>query len=311
LATIGEVNSRGCLWPSDKLIGIALQRLLIVACLSIVAGACGVTPITRREFQTSDGITLSLLEAGQRHARENTLQIAFIPGWSMPASLWQPQLEYLGKSYHVLALDPRGQGQSAVPAGGYTAERRATDLQEFLQPLSHVLLVGWSLGALETLQYVQMFGTSRLAGLVLVDSSVGEEPAPPPGGTFKRRLREEREKMLEEFVRAIFAKPQPEPQIRALIQGAKRMGLEDSLALLSYPFERTHWRQIARGFDKPLLYIVTPQFAEQAESLQKNRPATHVEVFTGAGHALFVDEPERFNALIDAFAKSLSHQRVP
>ena len=86
------------------------------------------------------------------------------------------------------------------------------------------------------------------------------------------------------------------------------MGLEDSLALLSYPFERTHWRQIARGFDKPLLYIVTPQFAEQAENLQKHRPATHVEVFTEAGHALFADEPERFNALIDAFAKSLSHR---
>ena len=226
----------------------------------------------------------------------------------MPASLWQPQLEYLGKSYYVLALDPRGQGQSDVPASGYSAERRATDVQEFLQPLSHVLLVGWSLGALETLQYVQMFGTGHLAGLVLVDSSVGEEPAPPPGGTFKQRLHDERDKMIEEFVRAIFAKPRPEPEIRALIQGAKRMGLEDSLALLSYPFERTHWREIARGFDKPLLYIVTPQFAAQAANLQKNRPGTGVEVFSEAGHALFVDEPEKFNLLIDAFAKSLSHR---
>jgi pimeloyl-ACP methyl ester carboxylesterase len=53
---------------------------------------------------------------------------------------------------------------------------------------------------------------------------------------------------------------------------------------------------------------VTPQFAEQAANLQKNRPGTQVEVFTGAGHALFVDEPEKFNAFIDTFAKSLSHQ---
>lgn len=264
--------------------------------------------ITRREFRTSDGVTLSLLEAGQRHAQEKNLQIAFVPGWSMPATLWRAQLEHFGETYYVLALDPRGQGQSDIPASGYTAERRATDLQEFLQPLSHVLLVGWSLGALETLQYIQMFGTDRLAGLVLVDSSVGEDPAPPPGSTFKQRLREERDKMLEEFVRAIFAKPRPEREIHALVQGAERMELDDSLALLSYPFERTHWRQIARGFDKPLLYIVTPQFAEQAANLQKNRPGTHVEVFTEAGHALFVDEPEKFNALVDTFAKSLSHQ---
>jgi pimeloyl-ACP methyl ester carboxylesterase len=31
-----------------------------------------------------------------------------------------------------------------------------------------------------------------------------------------------------------------------------------------------------------------------------------VEVFTGAGHALFVDEPEKFNRLIDEFAKRLA-----
>ncbi len=273
-----------------------------------MAGSCSLSPLGRRGFQTSDGITLSILEAGSQHAKENKLQIAFIPGWSMPASIWQRQLEHFGKAYYARALDPRGQGESDVPSDGYSAERRATDVHEFLQPLSHVLLVGWSLGALEALQYVQMFGTDRIAGLVLIDSSVGEEPPPAAGGTFKQRLREDRDKMLEEFVRAVFAKPQPEPELEALIQGAKRMALEDSLALLSYPFERTHWRQIARGFDKPLLYIVTQQYAEQAANLKKNRPSTQVEVFTEAGHALFVDEPEKFNALIDSFAKTLSQR---
>ena len=83
------------------------------------------------------------------------------------------------------------------------------------------------------------------------------------------------------------------------------MALEDSLALLDYPFERSHWRQIARAFKKPLLYIVTPQFEAQAANLKKNRPATRVEVFRQAGHALFVDDPVRFNAAIEKFARSL------
>ena len=58
-----------------------------------------------------------------------------------------------------------------------------------------------------------MFGSERLAGLVLVDSSVGEEPAPKAGGNFPQRLREDRDKALGEFVRAIFAKhPPSEPR---------------------------------------------------------------------------------------------------
>jgi microsomal epoxide hydrolase len=264
---------------------------------------------SRQTFQTSDGVRLSVLEAGQDHADGRRPTIACIPGWSMPAYLWQSQIEELGRRYHTLALDPRGQGESQVPRFGYTAERRATDLRDFLQPLSNVLLIGWSLGAIEALQYIHMFGTQRLAALVIVDSSVGEEPAPPSGGNFTQRLRENRDQALDEFVRAIFAKPRPQKEIESLVSGAKRMALEDSLALLSYPFERTHWRRIVQGFKKPLLYVVTPQFEKQAQNLRKNRPGTQLEVFKTAGHALFVDEPQRFNELILRFAESLSPPR--
>ncbi len=280
-------------------------RWLLLIGFVLMAGAYGTQPV-RRNFQSSDGVTLSVLETGRGHAGGDGLKIALIPGWSMPARIWQQQLETFGRSYHTLALDPRGQGQSQVPAQGYTAERRATDLKEFIQPLSNVLLVGWSLGAIEALQYVQMFGTGHLAGMVLVDSSVGEEPAPPSGGSFAAELRGNRDKTLANFVRAIFAKPRPVSEINELVAEAKRLPLEDSLALLSYPFQRAHWRRIVQSFDKPLLYIVTPQFEEQAKNLRKHRPATQVAVFRQAGHALFVDEPDRFNALIVKFAATIA-----
>lgn len=264
--------------------------------------------ITRRNLQTSDGVKLSLLEAGGANANSGGLTIALIPGWLMPGEIWRRQLEQLGRSYHTIALDPRGQGESDAPPNGYTAERRATDIKELLDPYANVLLVGWSLGAIEALQYIHMFGAERLAGLVLVDSSVGEEPAPKESSRFLRALRENRDKSLDGFVRAIFKHPPGESEVTGLIKGAKRISLENSIALLSYPFPRTHWKQVVHDYTKPLLYAVTPQFAEQARNLQKNRPATEVEVFRDAGHALFVDEPERFNTLIEKFAGGLSRR---
>ena len=57
---------------------------------------------------------------------------------------------------------------------------------------------------------------------------------------------------------------------------------------------------------KPLLYVVTPQFAAQARNLKKNRPGTHIEILERPGRALFLDEPERFNVLIGNFANSLA-----
>ncbi|HYA30228.1 MAG TPA: alpha/beta hydrolase, partial [Acidobacteriota bacterium] len=255
---------------------------------------------------TSDGVTLSVLEAGREHANNSNLNIVLLTGWSMPATIWRDQLQQFGKRYYTLALDPRGQGESQVPAAGFTAERRANDLKDLLDPLANVLLVGWSLGAIEALQYLDMFGADHVAGLVLVDSSVGEEPAPPPGGTFSQALRDDRDKALDGFVRAIFKKQPSEADVAALVNGAKRMPVENSIALLSYPFPRTHWKEIAHAYKKPLLYVVTSQFEEQAQSLATNRPGTEVEIFKDAGHALFVDEPERFNELILRFAQTLS-----
>lgn len=258
----------------------------------------------RRSFQTTDGVTLSFLEAGSEHMSE--INIVLVPGWLMPGRIWQNQINDFSRTYHTLAFDPRGQGESEVASSGYTAERRATDLNELLLKRSNVLLIGWSLGGIEALQYVHMFGADHLAGLVLVDSSVGEEPAPGSSGGFKDNLRRDRDKTLREFMGAIFAKPRPEQELAELVRSAKRMPIEDSLALLDYPFERAHWRNIVRRFQKPLLYVVTPQYEQQAANLKKNRPGTQVELFKKAGHALFVDESQRFNAVIRKFAVRLS-----
>ncbi len=258
--------------------------------------------IQRRRFKTSDGVFLSVIESGPREA---ALTFALIPGWCMPGWLWQPQIDALSARHCVAALDPRGQGESDVPDHGYNFERRAADIREFLRPYENVVLVGWSLGALEALEYAHRFGEAKLAGMVLVDSSVGELPVPPPEGHFLDDLRSDREKELRDFVRAMYAKPRPEPESARLLNDVKRMSLDNSIALLSSGIPREHWKECAHAFKKPLLYVVTPQFEAQARNLEKNRPGTQIEIFQDAGHALFVDEPQRFNELMVQFAARL------
>mgnify|MGYP003330656913 FL=1 len=52
-----------------------------------------------------------------------------------------------------------------------------------------------------------------------------------------------------------------------------------------------------------MLYAVRPRWAAQAENLKRNRPGTEIEIFAKAGHALFVDEAARFDALVESFAR--------
>ena len=134
---------------------------------------------------------------------------------------------------------------------------------------------------------------------MLVDNSVGEPPV-PPASDFIARLRADRRATVDRFVPAMFAHPRPPEEIHALTEAALRVPLPASIALLSYPFPREHWRDIARALPVPLAYVTGAGLAAQGRSLAAHRPATEVDVFERAGHALFVDEPARFNALLAA-----------
>ena len=264
--------------------------------------------ITDASFITTDGVRLHVLEAGTARTATSTGRtapvIAFVPGWGMPARLWQPQLAALGARFRVAALDPRGQGESELPASGYTIERRSEDIREFVARYPRVVLVAWSLGALEALHFIGRSGAHTIDALVIVDSSVGEghaQAGPAPGTGFADELRRDRHATVDAFVRAIFRQPRPEADLAALREGALRMPLEDSLSLFPSGVPRAHWRRTVHAFRRPLLYVVTPQFSAQAAALRKNRPATRTVVFRDAGHALFVDEPDRFNRLLSEF----------
>ena len=279
--------------------------------LALSATALHAAPAT---FLTSDGVRLHVIEAGQ--GKPGQPVIAFVPGWSMPASIWSKQIAALSATHKVVALDPRGQGESEIPAQGYTTERRAEDLHDLVSRYRPVVLVTWSLGSLEALQYVHKRGESGLRALVIVDSSVGQipaaapvpvppQPVPAPRLSFQDELRLDRPKATEAFLRAIFRTPQPDETIATLRDAALRMPLEASLSLFpGNRISRERWRRTVNDLRKPLLYAVTPQFAEQARRLKAKRPATRVELFENAGHALFVDEPERFNAALIDFLRS-------
>ncbi len=276
-------------------------------------------PGLRRTVYTSDGVQLSVLECQPAGAAtrdgpgadpgDRALTIVLLPGWCMPAAIWREQLLGLGERWRTLAIDPRGQGESQVPATGYTADRRADDVHDVLQSLAPnepVVLVGWSLGVLEALQYVQRHGSSRLAAMALVDNSIGEPPAPSGNGNFLRELRRARVPTIEVFVRSMFAHPPPQTLVEKLRASALRMPLEASLALLNYPLPREHWRQLVHAFDRPLAYFVTPRYREQSEHLHLARPLAKVEIFEHAGHALFVDEALRFNRALADWIESLA-----
>ena len=271
-----------------------------ILALLLVRAAAADGPVQNRFFLTSDGVRLHYLEAGPRSGHT----IVFVPGWTMPAWIWQPQIAAFASRYHVVAFDPRGQGDSDAPASGYEPGRRGQDIAELIASLEPipVLLVGWSLGVLDTLAYVRSFGDEKVAGLVLVDNSVGEEPPPPPHPPRRRSPVLPHAIAMHRFVLGMFHHPPSDGYVDRLTEATLRTPEFASRALLSYPLPRTYWRDAVYSTSRPVLYVVRPGWlSEQAANLARNRPGTQIAVFADAGHALFVDDAARFNTLLAGF----------
>jgi microsomal epoxide hydrolase len=277
----------------------------VLASATTVSG--GTVEAESRSFITSDGARLHYLEAGPSEA----WTVLFVPGWTMPAWIFEKQIDALDDRYHVVALDPRGQGESEVTRFGYTHERRGRDIGELIQHIGNggVVLVGWSLGVLDSLSWVAQAGIhARIAGLVLIDNSIGEEPAPRSAPAAPRSTApapeptpDERRARRAAFVASMFAHD-PGADYRArLTDQALRMSVEDERRLLAYDVPREYWSSAVHSWPTPVLYVVRPRWEAQGRTLMRTHERASMAVFPDAGHALFVDEPERFNALLIDF----------
>ncbi len=277
-----------------------IAAFLLASLLGHSAAADNGTAAQSRYFVTSDGVQLHYLEAGPPAGHT----IVFVPGWTMPAWIWQPQIQAFAQRYHVVAFDPRGQGDSDAPSSGYEPGRRGQDIAELIANLEPVpaVLVGWSLGVLDTLAFVRGHGDLKVAGLVLVDNSVGEEPPPPPPPRHHVAPVLPHDVAMHRFVTGMFRRRQSDAYLDRLTEATLRTPERACRALLNYPVPRTYWREALYSTGKPVLYVVRPGWlSEQAANLARNRPGTQVAVFSDAGHALFVDDAARFNALLAGF----------
>lgn len=267
----------------------------------VVVSALGAAPPLKSGFvTTSDGVRLHYLESGAGPA------ILFVPGWTMPAEIWEPQIAHFAPRYRVVAMDPRSQGVSDRPAEGHYPERRAQDIKEVIDrlKLAPAVLVGWSLAVSELLTYVEQYGTSSVRALVLVDGTIGSDPTPRDTAqtwAWLKALQLNRRDFTETFVRSMYAKPQPEAYLQRVVAASLQTPTNSAVVLIANSTARGDWRQVLPKLDRPVLYAAGPRMKAQAEMLKARVPSARIEHFDDCGHALFVDDAPRFNRVVEEF----------
>jgi non-heme chloroperoxidase len=280
--------------------------MLLLCILFLVVPSLGAQVGKSGFVTTSDGIRIHYLEAGSGRP------IVFIPGWTMPAWIWQKQTDKFSKKYHVIVVDPRSQGESDKPTYGHLPETRARDYKEVVHQLGlkQPVLVGWSMGCGELMKYVEQFGDDNVGGLVLVDGLLTDKASPEMFAglsEWMNQLQHDRQKQADGFVRSMFKKPQPEDYLRRVIDASMQVPADSAVVLIYNMIAVKDWSSAFARVNRPVLFAYQPGTQQSADFLKaKLGDKVRMERFDGAGHALFVDDPDKFNRVLEEFVESLA-----
>ena len=248
-----------------------------------------------------------------------------LPGWSQAAEQFLPIAEQLSSEFQVVGVDHRGHGRSSQPASGYRLHRLAADVRQVLVDLDldEVTLLGHSMGVAVVWAYLDLFGTDRVARLVLADQrpTLVRQPewsdadARLAGGTqtfaqledMCQRLRSDHGwDTLVEVLGHMVSPDLPAERLQALLD-TNRPTTNATRAALWFDQCTKDWRDLIPTIDVPTLVVhglgsMIPIECQQwvADSIPGAQFATIPAEF-GGSHFAFWENPALFAEIVGAF----------
>ncbi|MSO24044.1 MAG: alpha/beta hydrolase [Acidobacteria bacterium] len=239
--------------------------------------------------------------------------LLFVPGWMMTAGIWKEQAAAFSKTHRVIVMDPRGQGNSSKVLSGNTLQQQAKDLRRLMESLQldGVTVVAWSMAVAVVLEYVNQLGNGRLKSAVLVDgwpSMVKKDDWPrglTPEETNRLVLDWENNRMAKtnEFIDSMFTTERSDPELEWMVKEALRTPTTVA-TILGYDYFSSDRRPLLSKIAVPTLITMTTENKEIGEFMKSQIPNSQLTVFEGLGHAMFLDDPKKFNERLTAFLQS-------
>jgi pimeloyl-ACP methyl ester carboxylesterase len=247
--------------------------------------------------------------------------LVFIHGATCDLGFWRLQLPFLDGTRHVVLVDLPGHGKSDKPRVAYTADLFATAANRAMSAagIERAVLVGHSLGGMVAFQMVRRWPGAALA-LVSVDGLLPNSTAPELRGarladgadSFRGTDYSER---LGGWIDGMFVAQTPpflRQEIRTKMLSAPQHVL---VGLLESAADRAVWT--ADRVDLPVLTVFAddwrslpigtsdvPYRREREHFLRTFIPHLQYEVWNETGHFLMMEQPDRFNAVLERFLRS-------
>jgi pimeloyl-ACP methyl ester carboxylesterase len=233
--------------------------------------------------------------------------VLLVHGWGGDGREWSPHAEALAERFRVLVPDLRGHGRSEVPQQGNTPTEMADDPAALVAVLGGgpVVAVGHSMGG-QVVNLLAVRHPELVRSIVALDPAHGAHGAEVDG--IPGRLAAYRERGAREaagFVAGTFSAGAPAGLRTAHVR--TMLGTPDHVVAQAYAGMytdpgavgvRPHSEAYLRRRTRPALTVWTSAEAADWERSTLHVPGSRVDHWSGVGHYLHEEHPERTVRLV-------------
>lgn len=264
-------------------------------------------------FETEPGVEIYYEITGEG------APLIFVPGWTFTTEVFDHQVTYFSKSHQVIIFDPRSQGRSTITLEGNDYATQSSDLSKLIThlKLKTPVIVGWSYGCLSLWGLVRSQGTSNLKGLVFID-------LPPVPVSGKDEWVEMSVEQASDFYQSLTTSKGHRERVTRYAKNTmvqRELSPQELDWIVSQSVKSPPWvaaaicaagmfsnyEEESQIVDRELntLFIVADESADKAADYLKSKlPNANVEHL--GGHLMFWEFPNKFNAILASYLKSLN-----
>jgi N-formylmaleamate deformylase len=237
--------------------------------------------------------------------------LVLLHGLAGNGACWSPLARSLEGEFDVVMPDARGHGKSSAPLHGYRYDDHARDVVSLIRGLGLVgpILLGHSMGGMTAALVASQLGRV-ISGVILADPTFlsperqREIYDSDVAAQHRRLLSLNKDDMLAE---ARTRHAHRSSEIVGLLSEARLQTRMSAFDVLTPPSPEYH--QLVSSICVPILLIIADVGAvvslETARELQSLNPRVRVGQIQNAGHGVPFDQPERFEAVVRSFLRSV------
>ena len=280
-------------------------RPYVFPLLSLVVASCQPPPETPSSIPSDDGLPIAFTVQGS-----GSPALVFVHGWMCDGTYWREQVPHFSEQYQVVTIDLAGHGDSGLGRQVWSMQAFGRDVAAVVTALGleEVVLIGHSMGGPVVVEAARRLG-DRVKGIVGVDTfnDLSLRYSDEQIEEFVRPFHDDFEAAAREVVSTMFVTSSDSALADWIVHDMSSAeptvgigALEGMVAWFNQEAER------AFGELNVTLRLINSDYnPTNLEAGRSYAPDLEVNLMTGVGHFVMMEDPDTFNRLLEEVLEDL------